>query len=38
MRTLFDYGYHEAVAGHAWHKVPPGLHSTRTETEAGAVN
>jgi hypothetical protein len=29
MRALFDYGYREAVAGLAWHKTPPGLHSTR---------
>lgn len=29
MRALFDYGYREAVEGRAWHKTPPGLHSTR---------
>jgi predicted acylesterase/phospholipase RssA len=38
MRALFDYGYREAVSGRAWHKVPPGLHSTRPGTETGAIN
>ena len=36
MRTLFDYGYREAAAGRAWHKAPPGLHTTREA--AGAIN
>ena len=38
MRALFDYGYREAVSGRAWHKAPPGLHSTRTGTETRAIN
>jgi predicted acylesterase/phospholipase RssA len=38
MRALFDYGYSEAIAGRAWHKVPPGLHSNRTETGRAAMN
>ena len=38
MRALFDYGYGEAVAGRAWHKVPPGLHSTRSSAQAAALD
>jgi predicted acylesterase/phospholipase RssA len=34
MRALFDYGYGEAASGRAWHKAPPGLHSTRTESDS----
>jgi predicted acylesterase/phospholipase RssA len=30
MRALFDYGYQQAVAGRAWHKTPPGVHTRRT--------
>lgn len=29
MRALFDYGYSQARSGNPWHKVPPGLHTTR---------
>jgi predicted acylesterase/phospholipase RssA len=25
MRSLFDYGYRQALAGRPWHKTPPGL-------------
>lgn len=38
MRALFDYGYGEAIAGRAWHKVPPGLHSVRTSRRAAAAD
>jgi hypothetical protein len=38
MRALFDYGYREAVEGREWHKVPPGLPSTRTGTQADVTN
>jgi predicted acylesterase/phospholipase RssA len=34
MRALFDYGYREAVEGRAWHKAPPGLHTTRKDGQA----
>ena len=34
MRALFDYGYDQAMTGRAWHKSPPGLHTTRREREA----
>jgi hypothetical protein len=34
MRTLFDYGYREAVEGRSWHKAPPGLYITRTDRQA----
>jgi len=33
MRALFDYGYQQAAAGNAWHKVPPGLHTTRSRQQ-----
>jgi predicted patatin/cPLA2 family phospholipase len=29
MRALYDYGYQQAIAGRAWHKTPPGLHTRR---------
>jgi predicted acylesterase/phospholipase RssA len=38
MRALFDYGYRQAVAGQAWHKTPPGLHTTRARRQAAAAN
>ncbi|HEX9558128.1 MAG TPA: patatin family protein, partial [Reyranella sp.] len=25
MNALYDYGYRQAKAGHAWHKAPPSL-------------
>jgi hypothetical protein len=25
MRSLYDYGYNQALAGRSWHKTPPGL-------------
>lgn len=31
MQALFDYGYNQARSGHLWHKVPPGLHTRRSE-------
>ena len=34
MRSLFDYGYREAVDGRAWHKAPPILHTTRIDRQA----
>ena len=34
MRSLFDYGYREAVDGRAWHKAPPTLQMTRTDRQA----
>jgi hypothetical protein len=34
MRALFDYGYNQATGGRLWHKVPPGLHTTRPERAA----
>jgi hypothetical protein len=38
MRALYDYGYQQAVAGQAWHKTPPGLHTRRAgRQEAAAV-
>ena len=30
MRALYDYGYQQAVAGRAWHKTPPGVHTRRS--------
>ena len=33
MRALYDYGYQQAVAGRAWHKAPPGLHTRRAERQ-----
>ncbi|MPZ35930.1 MAG: patatin family protein [Rhodospirillales bacterium] len=38
MRALFDYGYRQAVAGQAWHKTPPGLHTTRARQQAAMPN
>ncbi len=38
MRSLFDYGYQQAVAGQAWHKTPPGLHTTRARQQEAAAN
>ena len=38
MRALFDYGYQQAVAGQAWHKTPPGLHTTRARRQAAVAN
>ena len=37
MQALFDYGYNQATGGRLWHKVPPGLHTTRPEREAAAT-
>jgi len=37
MRALFDYGYQEAVAGRAWHKTPPGLHTRRAGRQEAAA-
>jgi predicted acylesterase/phospholipase RssA len=37
MRALFDYGYQQAVAGQAWHKVPPGLHTRRAARQEAAA-
>ena len=37
MRALFDYGYQQAVSGQAWHKTPPGLHTTRGRQEASRL-
>jgi predicted acylesterase/phospholipase RssA len=38
MRALYDYGYQQAIAGRAWHKTPPGLHTRRSgRQEAVAV-
>lgn len=37
MHALFDYGYRHAVAGNAWHKTPPGLHTTRARQQAAAT-
>jgi len=38
MRSLYDYGYEQAVTGRAWHKAPPGLHTRRAgRPEASAV-
>jgi len=34
MQALFDYGYKQATGRRLWHKVPPGLHTTRPEREA----
>jgi predicted acylesterase/phospholipase RssA len=38
MRSLFDYGYQQAMAGQAWHKTPPGLHTTRARQQEAAAN
>jgi predicted acylesterase/phospholipase RssA len=37
MRALFDYGYQQTAAGYAWHKAPPGLHTTRARRQAAAA-
>jgi predicted acylesterase/phospholipase RssA len=37
MRALFDYGYQEVVAGRAWHKTPPGLHTRRAARQEAAA-
>jgi predicted patatin/cPLA2 family phospholipase len=37
MQALFDYGYRQAVSGQAWHKTPPGLHSTRAQRQTGVA-
>ena len=37
MRALYDYGYQQAVAGRAWHKTPPGLHTRRSARQEAAV-
>lgn len=38
MRALYDYGYQQVIAGRAWHKTPPGLHTRRAgRQEAAAV-
>ena len=28
-----DYGYNQARSPHPWHDAPPGLHTTRPETD-----
>ncbi len=38
MQALFDYGYHQATGHRLWHKVPPGLHTTRPERQAASAN
>jgi hypothetical protein len=37
MRALFDYGYQQAVAGRAWHKVPPRLQTRRAARQEAAA-
>jgi hypothetical protein len=37
MRALFDYGYAQAVSGRPWHKSPPGLHTARSNRQAGLI-
>jgi hypothetical protein len=37
MRALFDYGYAQAVNGRPWHKSPPGLHTARSNRQAGLI-
>lgn len=37
MGALFDYGYQQAVAGRAWHKTPPGVHTRRTGRQEAAA-
>ena len=36
MRALYDYGYQQAIAGRAWHKTPPGLHTRRSGRQEAA--
>jgi len=36
MRALYDYGYQQAIAGRAWHKTPPGLHTRRAARQEAA--
>jgi len=36
MGALFDYGFRQAVDGRAWHKTPPGVHTTRTRRQDAA--
>jgi len=36
MRALYDYGYQQVIAGRAWHKTPPGLHTRRAARQEAA--
>ena len=38
MRALYDYGYQQAIAGRAWHKTPPGLHTRRGRQEVASAH
>jgi len=37
MRALFNYGHQQAVAGRAWHKTPPGVHTRRAGRQEAAA-